>query len=66
VLRLLVTANVVPSSLILVTLMMEAVRSSETQHYDEIADVEEKSAEPPGTSHSDYGNRVHWMLDLFK
>jgi hypothetical protein len=28
--RLLVTANVVPSSLILVTLMMEALRSSET------------------------------------
>jgi hypothetical protein len=30
VLRLLVTANVVPSSPILVTLMMEAIRSSET------------------------------------
>jgi hypothetical protein len=30
VLRLLVTANVVPSSSILVTLMMEALRSSET------------------------------------
>jgi hypothetical protein len=30
VLRLLVTANVIPSSPILVTLMMEAVRSSET------------------------------------
>jgi hypothetical protein len=30
VLRLLVTANVVPSSLILVTLMMEAIPSSET------------------------------------
>jgi hypothetical protein len=30
VLRLLVTANVVPSSLILVTLMMQAIRSSET------------------------------------
>jgi hypothetical protein len=30
VLLLLVTANVVPSSLILVTLMMEATRSSET------------------------------------
>jgi hypothetical protein len=28
--RLLVTASVVPSSLILVTLMMEAIRSSET------------------------------------
>jgi hypothetical protein len=28
--RLLVTANVVPSSPILVTLMMEAIRSSET------------------------------------
>jgi hypothetical protein len=28
--RLLVTANVVPNSLILVTLMMEAIRSSET------------------------------------
>jgi hypothetical protein len=28
--RLLVTANIVPSSLILVTLMMEALRSSET------------------------------------
>jgi hypothetical protein len=28
--QLLVTANVVPSSLILVTLMMEALRSSET------------------------------------
>jgi hypothetical protein len=30
VLRLLVTADVVPSTLILVTLMMEAIRSSET------------------------------------
>jgi hypothetical protein len=30
VLRLLVTANVVPSSLILVTMMMEGLRSSET------------------------------------
>jgi hypothetical protein len=30
VLRLLPTANVVPSSLIVVTLMMEAIRSSET------------------------------------
>jgi hypothetical protein len=30
VLRLLVTANVVPSSMILVILMMEAIRSSET------------------------------------
>jgi hypothetical protein len=30
VLRLLVTANVVPSSLIIVTLMMEAIRSSVT------------------------------------
>jgi hypothetical protein len=30
VLRLLVTANVIPSSPILVTLMMEAIRSSET------------------------------------
>jgi hypothetical protein len=30
VLRLLVTANVAPSSLILVSLMMEAIRSSET------------------------------------
>jgi hypothetical protein len=29
-LRLLVTANIVPSSLILVNLMMEAIRSSET------------------------------------
>jgi hypothetical protein len=28
--RLLVTANIVPSSLILVTLMLEAIRSSET------------------------------------
>jgi hypothetical protein len=31
VLQLLVTANVVPSSLILVTLMMEAIRSTETK-----------------------------------
>jgi cellobiose-specific phosphotransferase system component IIB len=31
VLPLLVTANVVPSSSILVTVMMEAIRSSETQ-----------------------------------
>jgi hypothetical protein len=30
VLQLLVTANVVPGSLILLTLMMEAIRSSET------------------------------------
>jgi hypothetical protein len=35
VLRLLVTANVVPSSPILVTLMMEAIRSSETRFLQE-------------------------------
>jgi hypothetical protein len=45
VLRLLITANVVPSSPILVTLMTEAIRSSETSVLRDLHDVTSQKTE---------------------
>jgi hypothetical protein len=60
-LRLLVTANVVPSSPILVTLMMEATRSTETSIFTEVT---QRNVPEEGIFHSHRREKLKSYTEL--